>query len=556
MNQELLPFLLPYILSVVISLSVAVYAWRRRAVRGAFPYGWVAFGQAIWTLGYILELASPRLEGKHFWDDFQWLGALISISAFPVAILEYAGIKTIKIQRLWVLCAIAPLIFFAFWAIPSLHHFIHGEQRLIPGQPFSSLVYEFTPLVWGISIYNYLIFLALLIILFQRFISPHRLYRSQIAIIMIGISVPLVGVGLTVAGVNFSFQRDTTPITFAIGNLVVAWGLFRYGLFDIVPIARDTVIENMTDLIIVVDAQDRIVDINASALYAIEKESSQVIGLFGGEVFAEWPELLKDLAAPSNKVIKTTLHAYGKIYHHEVKATLLHDHRGRYIGRVFVSRDITLHVELQNNLAGLNDELEKRVRERTEELEEAYNTTLEGWARALELRDKETEGHTRRVTETTMKLALALDIPYEEFDHIHRGAILHDIGKMAIPDEILRKTGPLSKAERDIVLQHPAIAFQLLSRIPFLKKALDIPYCHHEKWDGSGYPRGLKGEEIPLAARIFAVVDVWDAIQSERPYKEAWPRRLAVEYLREQAGKYFDPEVVEVFLNLAEKGKI
>jgi putative nucleotidyltransferase with HDIG domain len=156
----------------------------------------------------------------------------------------------------------------------------------------------------------------------------------------------------------------------------------------------------------------------------------------------------------------------------------------------------------------------------------------------------------------TMKLALAMDIPLDEMEHIRRGAILHDIGKMAIPDEILRKTGPLTAQERLIVIQHPAIAYELLSRIRFLEKALDIPYCHHEKWDGSGYPRGLRGDEIPLAARIFSVVDVWDAVQSERPYKKGWTREEAVAYMQEQRGIYFDPMIVDVFLALAKEGKV
>src|SRR5262249_33636212 len=152
---------------------------------------------------------------------------------------------------------------------------------------------------------------------------------------------------------------------------------------------------------------------------------------------------------------------------------------------------------------------------------EAYDTTLEGWAKALELRDKETEGHSRRVTGTTVAVARAMGFDEESMVHIRRGSILHDIGKMGIPDDILRKDGPLTEAERKIVQKHPSTALDLLKPIAYLEKAREIPYCHHEKWDGSGYPRGLKGEEIPLAARIFAVVDVWDALSSDRPYRSA-----------------------------------
>ena len=226
------------------------------------------------------------------------------------------------------------------------------------------------------------------------------------------------------------------------------------------------------------------------------------------------------------------------------------------IGRVIVARNITERKRLEQALLQINEGLEQRVENRTRDLAEAYETTLEGWARALELRDEETEGHSRRVTEMTMKLAQALSIPADQLDHIHRGAILHDIGKMAFPDEILRKTGPLNSKEQKTVMQHPTIAYELLARIPFLQKALDIPYCHHEKWDGSGYPRGLKGEQIPLAARIFTVVDIWDAIQSDRPYKKAWSRVKAIKYMKEQSGKFFDPQVVNAFLSLVENGEI
>lgn len=184
------------------------------------------------------------------------------------------------------------------------------------------------------------------------------------------------------------------------------------------------------------------------------------------------------------------------------------------------------------------------------ELALAYDTTIEGWSCALDLRDRETEGHTIRVTELTLRLARAMGINDSELVHVRRGALLHDIGKMGIPDSILLKPGPLTDEEWTIMRKHPVYALDLLSRIPYLRPALDIPYYHHEKWDGGGYPVGLKGEQIPLVARIFAVADVWDALRSDRPYRLGWPEEKARQYILDESGKHFDPRVVEVFQSI------
>ncbi len=183
-------------------------------------------------------------------------------------------------------------------------------------------------------------------------------------------------------------------------------------------------------------------------------------------------------------------------------------------------------------------------------LARAYDTTLEGWSRALELRDRETQGHSARVVELTLKVAQAMGIEEDELDDMRRGALLHDIGKMAIPDRILLKPGPLTEEEWEVMRSHPVLAHDLLQPIEYLRSALDIPFSHHERWDGSGYPRGLVGEEIPVAARIFAVVDAWDGLSHRRPYRAAWPAERVREHLRQLAGRHFDPRVVAAFLGL------
>jgi putative nucleotidyltransferase with HDIG domain/PAS domain S-box-containing protein len=184
------------------------------------------------------------------------------------------------------------------------------------------------------------------------------------------------------------------------------------------------------------------------------------------------------------------------------------------------------------------------------ELALAYDETIKGWAQALELREKEDRGHAERVSGLTVRLASQLGINGEALDHIRRGAFLHDIGKMAVPDNIVYKTGPLNSEEWGIMRQHPYEGFRMLSGISYLEKALDVVYCHHEKWDGSGYPRGLKGDGIPLMARIFAVVDVWDALTNNRPYRTAWTNEEVRAYMGDQSAKQFDPHVLEVFLQM------
>jgi PAS domain S-box-containing protein len=185
-----------------------------------------------------------------------------------------------------------------------------------------------------------------------------------------------------------------------------------------------------------------------------------------------------------------------------------------------------------------------------QELVAAYDATIEGWSSALELRDRETAGHSQRVTDLTLRLAQAMRVPEEELVNIRRGSLLHDIGKLGTPDSIIFKTGPLNNDEREVMYRHPELALQLLGHIEYLKPAIDIPYCHHEHWNGTGYPRQLNGEEIPLAARIFTVVDVWDALLSDRSYRHAWRREDVLKFIKEKAGVFFDPKVVETFLQL------
>jgi putative nucleotidyltransferase with HDIG domain len=207
-------------------------------------------------------------------------------------------------------------------------------------------------------------------------------------------------------------------------------------------------------------------------------------------------------------------------------------------------------------LAQSFNEMAVNLKHSEKSLIDAYDRTIEGWVKALELRDRETLGHTLRAANATLELARLMNIDENEMENIRRGVLLHDIGKMGIPDNILLKPGPLNSWERKIIEKHPSLAREMLSQIEFLHPCMDIPSYHHERWDGSGYPDGLAGKEIPLVARLFAVIDVWDALTSDRPYRRAWPEEDALQYIKEQSGKHFDPQVVDCFVKLIETRRL
>ena len=229
----------------------------------------------------------------------------------------------------------------------------------------------------------------------------------------------------------------------------------------------------------------------------------------------------------------------GSLYPEEMTITPMSDSYGR------ISRFISIKQDISER-----KRVEEALKRSSQDLIIAYDATLQGWSNALELREHETAGHSRRVVQSTLDLAQALGVASSEMIHLQRGALLHDIGKVGIPDHILLKPGPLNLEEWVVMRQHPIYAYNLLSKIPYLAPALDIPFYHHERWNGTGYPRGLTGEDIPLAARIFAVVDVWDALSYNRPYRAAWAPAVVMDYILEQSNQQFDPRIVEVFIRL------
>jgi len=556
MSFETTLYLIPYILSLTISFGVLFFAWRRRQAPGALAFCWYVLGQSLWIAGFIFELISRDLANKVFWDGFQWLAGLLIVIALPVFAIQFTDQK-VRHQRAYFLASlIVPALFTILLTTDYFHHWVYQNPHLTPGYPFSELLYDFTPAIYVLAIYSYtLIFLGFFILL-RRTIRPHGLYRAQVMLISLGFLIPVIGTIFTLLNINIAPQRDAAPFTAAIGNLVIAWGLFRFQIFEVVPIGRDRVFEAMVEPVVILDNQHIVVDINSAMLALLGKKASDVIGQSAKIVFDDFPIPIKLYTHVSYARAEAIFDIGNKHIHYELTVWPVYDTRRQMIGRIYISHDITATKELEYELRNLNTKLEDRVHARTRELADAYDTMLEGFARALELRDKETEGHSRRVTENTLKIAQKMGITGEELEDIRSGSILHDIGKISIPDGILHKPGKLTPEERVIVQKHPETAYKLLSPITFLNKAIEIPYSHHEKWDGTGYPQGLKGKNIPLAARIFAVADVWDALSYDRSYNKAWPREKIIQYLMDEAEKHFDPQIVNIFLELVDKGEI
>ena len=304
--------------------------------------------------------------------------------------------------------------------------------------------------------------------------------------------------------------------------------------------------ENSSDIIWRHDMQGNFLYVSPACRSVMGHEPAELIGQpIISFVHPEDTASIWELISSSNRVDPTAAihyrarHKNGEYIWLETTAKTIYDSENRAIEVQASSRDITERKQSQVALQRAH-----------EDLQDAYDRTIEGWVVALDLRDRETEGHTQRVTQLAIHLARELGCSEEELVHIRRGALLHDMGKMGIPDEILQKPGPLTAEEWVIMRKHPLYAYQMLSPIRYLNQALIIPYYHHERWDGSGYPHGLKGDEIPLFARLFAVVDVWDALSSDRPYRKRLPPKEVVQYLEQEAGRLFDPEIVKRFLPL------
>ena len=382
MNREEFFYLLPYVFSLALSLGVFIYTWQHRYVRGARLYSWFMGGQILTILAFIFELVSPNLQTKLLWDKFQWLtDSFLVILPFLFFSVQFSEYKLHYPRLTWGGILTFPIIFAALVLTDNIHHLIYPNPHLSTDYPFPELQYKFTIIVYGYAlIYLYIANLYGISLLIRRAVQPNNLYRRQYWTIIAGFLIPLILSTFAFANLRITPQRDITPFSLALGNLIVAWGLFRYRIFDIVPIAREQIVENIADPVVVLDATNRIVDINPAALRLLGRSSAETIGRVSNEAFARWPVLVSELEYLDVERKEITIQEDDDIFFYDLKISPMYNTNRQMIGRILVAHDITRHKTLESGYRILSEELEQRVKERTDELRhtaERYRAVVE-----------------------------------------------------------------------------------------------------------------------------------------------------------------------------------
>ena len=373
MDREEILYLTPYFLSLTLTLGIFIYTWRHRHVRGAKIYSWFVGGQTLTILGFIFELISPNLPTKIFWDKFQWItDTFLVIIPFLIFSIQFSEHK-LRYPRLtrafWISLSI---LFTLILLTDDIHHLIYPDPRLSADQPFPDLTYSFTYVVYGYSLlFVYGANFWGIGLLIKRAFQPYNSYRFQFWTVALGFLIPVTLSIFAVANIKIAPQRDIAPFSIAIGNMVVAWGLFRHGLFDIIPIAREYIVENMVDPVIVLDVDNRVVDINPAAVKSLGKQVSGVLGKSTSDVFENWPVIARELETSDTEQKELVVQRDDDIFYFDLNISPIFNKRGRLLGKIAVARDVTRHKTLEAGYRTLSAELEQRVNERTEEVRKA-----------------------------------------------------------------------------------------------------------------------------------------------------------------------------------------
>ncbi|MBN1562756.1 MAG: PAS domain-containing protein, partial [Anaerolineae bacterium] len=373
MSRSDIFYLIPYMLSFGISFSLGIYAWQRRGIPGARPFAWIAWAEASWTFFYMFELTSDSLNAKLFWDNAQFLGALFGPVAVLAFALDYTGHRLGRDKRLWIGLSSLMGVFVLSAFVFSQHPLIRPDAWIVDSEPLAALVYDWGWLAWLMSLIGYGLIIVAMPSLIAYFLNTQRIYRVQISFIVVGILIPVIGTVPALLDITLSSQRDISPLTFAVGNLFVAWGLFRYRMFDLVPVARNLVVDSIDDMMAVVDAQNRVIDLNAAAQHMLKRTARETIGQPVADIFAAWPDLLQRFKGIEQTHTEIAADIEGALRFFDLHISPLWDRLGQFSGRVLVVRDITARKHTEYELQQHRANLEGLVERRTAELLAAQN---------------------------------------------------------------------------------------------------------------------------------------------------------------------------------------
>ena len=482
---------LPLFLSLILTVAVGAYAWRHRQGAGVRVFGYVILAELFWIIGYHFELISPSIRGKIFWDDFQFIGSLFTPLMLMIFAFEFTGLGNLFTRQARISLAVFPILFMMLLYTNPLHGLIRtSTAHIVPGVPFDTLIYDYTLPMWISFIYGYLTYIAATILFIRNLYRQHRLFRTQTLIIVFGFIFPFLGTIPSAANIIVFGQRDVTPYTFGIANLILAWGLFRYGLFDVTPIARDAVMEYMNDVVIVLDMQGRVVDVNRAALFGLEMTANQVIGMHITQLLKERPDLIEFFEGDESVRGNVTYTSpSGKEFVLSSYISPLRDQQNKVIGRLLVARDITDERKMQVELRRAYDELEIRVQRRTAELEQANkeleqkNAELERFTYSVShdlksplitisgylgyLKEDIVAGNVERLEKDTQRIANAVD----KMDRLLTDVLeLSRIGRVVNPSETLRIEEIIAEAVEAIRgrLDARGVSVQIQTNLPLV----------------------------------------------------------------------------------------
>ena len=564
-------YLLPYMIAALFPLWLALFVHRRNRAPVGQTFFALLFAQALWSSASLFEIISSSLTGKIFFDDLQYLAVgLVAVLALSFS-HRYEGIWFKGGRITWWLLFIFPAIVFIFAVTSPLHGSHRADASLDAAVPFGELLYTFTLPMLLLLIPVYFISLLGIFRLFLHALRTRGYRRMGALCAGAGLMLPLVGTVLTIARIRIHGRFESSSLWLVAGDLLIALGIFRFRMAGVLPAARQNIVENLRDPVIVIDQDGIVVDHNEAFSMVMGLPFQNFNGSQVSVILSSKLSACLELLASTSHETELTLDSEGEEFNYSVRIFPVFRHEN---ARIMVFRDITALKHAERTLRLLSFELEKKVEDRVLELEaevkqrrrseerltelntEMVNTRKEimmTLAEVVENRGQETARHVARVSEYCRVIGRAYGLSDHEVELLANAASMHDIGKIGLPDSILNIQGNLSPEEVLIMRSHTLIGEEILRKSDdtLLVSASRIALEHHENWDGSGYPDGKKGLGISLGARITSVSDVFDSLAASRSYRKGWEIDDILQYFRTQRGILFDPALVDIlFANL------